>query len=118
MGARGIFYIFAFASDMERSKRFYKDALGWELGTDEHGVAGFSFGTGYLVLHEDNRPAESRKFAGGLHVEVQVDDAAAERTRLKGLGVAVSELRDEPWGERSFSFADPDGYTWSYGEAR
>ena len=49
---------------------------------------------------------------------MQVDDAAAERLRLQGLGVAVSELRDEPWGERSFSFADPDGYTWSYGEAR
>ena len=68
MGVRGIFYIFAFASDMARSKRFYRDALGWELGTDEHGVAGFSFGTGYLVLHEDDRPAEAQKFAGGLSV--------------------------------------------------
>jgi catechol 2,3-dioxygenase-like lactoylglutathione lyase family enzyme len=103
-------------SDLERSKKFYGEALGWKLGTSERTVAGFSFGTGYLVLHADNRPADSRRYAGGMHVEVQVDDAAAEHARLQRLGVAVTDLRDEPWGERHFSFKDPDGYPWLYGE--
>src|SRR5262245_36525284 len=113
---QGIFYILAFVSDLERSKRFYGETLGWKLGTAERNVAGFSFGTGYLVLHADSRPANLRRYAGGMQVEVKVDDAAAEHARLKRLGVEVTDLRDEPWGERHFSFTDPDGYPWLYGQ--
>jgi catechol 2,3-dioxygenase-like lactoylglutathione lyase family enzyme len=117
MALKGIFYVLAHVSDLGRSKRFYQDQLGWTLGTDEPRVAGFSFGSGYLVLHVDDRPKESRHYFGGMHVEVQVDDAAAEHSRLKAQGVEVGELHDQPWGERNFTFSDPDGYVWSYGQA-
>ena len=116
MAPKGIFYILAHVSDLGRSKRFYQDKLGWTLGTDEPYVAGFSFGSGYLVLHVDDRSKESRSYSGGLHVAVQVEDAAAEHARLKAQGVAVGELDDQPWGERNFTFSDPDGYVWSYGQ--
>ena len=116
MAVKGIYYVLVFTSDLDRSRKFYRDILGWSLGTDEHGVAGFSFGTGYLILHEDNRPAGARTYGGGMHVEVAVDDARAEHARLKGLGLAVGEVKDQPWGERSFNFTDPDGYQWSYGQ--
>jgi len=116
MAVKGIFYVLAHVSDLGRSKRFYQDKLGWTLGTDEPYVAGFSFGSGYLVLHVDDRPKESRHYSGGMHIAVQVDDASAEHARLKSQGVAVGELRDQPWGERSFTFSDPDGYVWAYGQ--
>jgi catechol 2,3-dioxygenase-like lactoylglutathione lyase family enzyme len=117
MTARGIFYVFAHVSDVSRSRKFYGETLGWRLGTDEEGVAGFAFGSGYLVLHADDRPPSARRYAGGMHVEVQVEDVAAEHARLARLGVEVSELRDQPWGERNFSFSDPDGYTWWCGQS-
>ena len=117
MAANGIFYVFAYVSDLERSKKFYGETLGWTLGTDEQDVAGFAFGTGYLVLHGDDRSAGARRYAGGMQVGVKVDDVDAQHARLKRLGVKVGELRDQPWGERSFTFDDPDGYTWSYGQA-
>lgn len=113
---KGIFYVFAFVSDLNRSKRFYGETLGWQLGTNEDGVAGFSFGTGYLVLHVDDREESTRRYAGGMHVAVLVDDAAAEHARLERLGVSVGKLFDQPWGERSFTFHDPDGYEWIYGQ--
>jgi catechol 2,3-dioxygenase-like lactoylglutathione lyase family enzyme len=117
MALDGVFYVFAFVSDLARSKRFYGETLGWTPGTDEPGVAGFGFGSGYLVIHVDDRPPRaSGRYAGGMHVAVQVTDAAAEHARLRERGVAVSELRDQPWGERSFTFDDPDGYTWTYGQ--
>jgi uncharacterized glyoxalase superfamily protein PhnB len=53
-----------------------------------------------------------------MQVEVRVDDIDAQHARLKSMGVEVGELRDQPWGERNFEFHDPDGYTWSYGQAR
>jgi uncharacterized glyoxalase superfamily protein PhnB len=92
--------------------------LGWTPGTDESDVAGFSFGSAYLVIHTDDRREEARRYAGGMEVEVRVDDVDAEHERLRKLGVAVSDLEDRPWGERNFSSVDPDGYRWSSGQPK
>jgi catechol 2,3-dioxygenase-like lactoylglutathione lyase family enzyme len=116
MAVNGIYYVLAYSTDLDRSKQFYGETLGWELGTDEYGIAGFSFGSGYLIVHEENRAPAARTYGGGMQVTVQVTDINAEHARLKKLGLAVSELRDQPWGERNFDFSDPDGYTWSYGQ--
>jgi catechol 2,3-dioxygenase-like lactoylglutathione lyase family enzyme len=116
MAIKGIFYVFALVSNLERSKKFYGDILGWKLSTDEKNVAGFAFGNGYLVIHADESQPGNRK-PGGMHVEVQVDDVNAEHTRLRELGVEVSPLQDQHWGERNFYFSDPDAYTWFYGQA-
>ena len=104
-------------SDLQRSKKFYGDILGWELQTDEYGVAGFSFGPSYLVIHTDDRSQGKRAYAGGMYLLVEVDDIDAEHARLKKLGVAVGELCNQPWGYRTFAFTDPDGYPWEYGQA-
>jgi catechol 2,3-dioxygenase-like lactoylglutathione lyase family enzyme len=116
MAIKGIFYVFALVSDLARSKKFYGDVLGWQLTTDETDVAGFAFGSGYLVIHADNSQPAARK-ASSMHVEVQVDDVDTEHARLQKLGIKVSELQDQHWGERNFYFSDPDGYTWFYGQA-
>jgi catechol 2,3-dioxygenase-like lactoylglutathione lyase family enzyme len=113
MAIKGINCVSAHVSDLQRSKRFYAETRGWRLETDEHDAAGFSFGDGNLVLHTDNRSGEARRYAGGMYVLVQVEGIDAEHTRLKALGVTVSDLCDQPWG---LSFVDPDGYTWSYGQ--
>ena len=117
MTPKGIFYVFVYVSDLARSKKFYGETLGWKLNTDEKDVAGFAFGSGYLVVHADDREPGSRRYAGGMHVGVQVEDVDAEHARLSKLGIRASELRDQPWGERNFSFSDPDGYVWWYGKA-
>lgn len=116
MAANGIFYVSVYVSDLERSKRFYGDLLGWKLGTNEESVAGYHFGSGYLVVLADNRSSETGKFAGGMQVAVKVDDVAAEHGRLKSLNASVGDLLEQPWGEKSFSITDPDGYVWSYSQ--
>ena len=116
MAIQGIFYVFELVSDLSRSKKFFGETLGWQLGTDEHDVAGFSFGNGYLVLHADKSKAASHA-QEGRHVAVLVDDVKAEHARLAKLGVEVSGVTEQPWGQRDFSFSDPDGYVWVYGQA-
>src|SRR5678809_680094 len=106
MAIKGIFYVFALVSDLARSKKFYGDVLGWQLTTDETDVAGFAFGSGYLVIHSDRGQSASK--VGTMHVEVQVDDVDTEHARLQKLGIQVSELQDQHWGERNFYFSDPD----------
>ena len=117
MSAKGIFYIEAFVSDFARSKSFYGGTLGWKLNTDLPTVAGFHFGTGYLVIVADTRAAASRVYAGGMHVEVQVADVVSEHSRLKKSGITVSDIEKKPWGESKFTFVDPDGYPWAYGQS-
>ena len=115
MAIKGIFYVFAEVSDLTRSKKFYGQTLGWKLNTDEKDVAGFAFGSAYLVIHASGKQAPPT--GPSLYVEVQVDDVNAEHARLKELGVEVSDLQDQHWGERNFSFRDPDGHTWFYGQS-
>jgi catechol 2,3-dioxygenase-like lactoylglutathione lyase family enzyme len=116
MAITGLAYVHAEVMDLARSKRFYGETLGWEMHTDEKDVAGFAFGSGYLVLVSGRSSASPRSDA--LYVGVEVSEVDVEYARLKGLGVDVGELRDYPWGERKFSFRDPDGYLWSYGEIK
>lgn len=116
MSIQGIFYVALHVSDLPRSKLFYSGKLQWKLETDEPTVAGLRFGDGYVVLLADSSSATAVQ-PGGMHVAVKVEGIAAEYARLKDLGVPVGELLSQPWGERSFSFKDPDGYEWSYGEA-
>jgi catechol 2,3-dioxygenase-like lactoylglutathione lyase family enzyme len=48
--------------------------------------------------------------ADGLLVAFVVDDIEAEYARLQGEGVRiVTPLETEPWGERYFQVADPNG---------
>ena len=85
------------------------------MHTDDQVVAGFWFGSAYLVIQQDRRSVDDRSHAGGMHVSVRVDDLDAQHERLKERGVAVSPINERPWGERNFSFTDPDGYLWEYG---
>ena len=117
MKAKGIFYVFIYVSDLERSKAFYRDTLGWKLGTEEGNVAGLAFGAGYVVMHQDNRNPDARRYAGGMNVSVNVESADAEHARLSASGAKVTALSDWPWGERNFSITDPDGYSWIISQA-
>ena len=112
MAIQGIFYVTAQVADLARAKAFYGDRLGWRLETDEPGVAGFWFGSGYLVAVQ----ASSARGAGGLNVAVRVDDVDAEHAALSQRGVGVSAIESRPWGQRDFSFTDPDGYQWQYAQ--
>lgn len=116
MSIQGIFYIAAHVSDLARSKRFYSETLGWKLETDAPAVAGLRFGSGYVVLLAAPSAGHDGNRAGGMHVAVQVEDIDAEHAKLAAAGVVVSEVATQPWGEKNFSFKDPDGYEWSYGE--
>jgi catechol 2,3-dioxygenase-like lactoylglutathione lyase family enzyme len=112
MAIDGIFYVSAQVADLARTKAFYGETLGWRLNTDEPGVAGFWFGSGYLVAVQSEQPGA----AGGLSVAVRVDDIEAEHKTLTERGVAVSPIVSKPWGQRDFNFTDPDGYRWEYAQ--
>ena len=104
-------------SDVDRSKAFYADTIGFVLDHDVQpgngmrivqltppgSACSIAFGTGMGT----GQPGAST--VNGLHLVV--DDIAAVREELVARGADVSEVRDMG-GVKFASFSDPDGNTW------
>ena len=99
-------------ADVERSVRFYRDALGLPFDAETSGNAmGAAVGEVFLLLHKDFEPGLEGKERGvGVELHFGVADADAYRAELRARGVAAhEEPQDQPRG-RVFSVTDPDGY--------
>ena len=107
-------------SDIDRSIRFYRDQVGFNLDHDTrteqmHVVqltppgSGCSIVLGDLPSHREMAPGSMR----GL--QLVVPDAEAARQQLIERGVDPSEIVvfDERDGGTIFGFSDPDGNTWA-----
>ena len=97
-------------SDLDRSRRFYRDVLGLavygEFGPpDDPGVV-FFLGRGLLEVsgHVAGPPGRS------VMIWIQVRDIHAEHARLAAAAVRIiQEPATEPWGLIEMWIEDPDG---------
>lgn len=103
-------------SDVDRSKAFYVDRMGFGL---DHDV---SPGNGMRVVHL-TPPGSSCSIAVGVgigdpdaprvqNLHLVVDDVDEVRAHLTGRGVEVSEVQDMG-GVRYAYLSDPDGNSWA-----
>jgi glyoxylase I family protein len=108
------------ASDYNRSKIFYMNALGFSVLAENYREDRGSYkldliGAGNMRLEifsfPDSPPRVSRPEACGLrHLAFRVANLEKEVARLKELGVSVEPTRiDEYTGKKFAFFADPDG---------
>jgi predicted enzyme related to lactoylglutathione lyase len=110
------------SSDVDRTKAFYAQRVGFALDHDvEPGngmrvvqltppgsACSIGFGTGMID------PASSP--VQGIHLVV--DDIEATRERLSANGVDISAVQDVGGGIRYAYFRDPDGNSWALQEIR
>lgn len=107
--------------DLDRSKRFYSEVLGWKPVQDNGGIVMYKLNGMILSLygqHELTEDAQVKDDGTGsrftlaqcLRSTEEVDALFAE---LKKQGVTITK---EPvsvfWGGYSGYFADPDGHLW------
>jgi predicted enzyme related to lactoylglutathione lyase len=97
-------------ADLDRSRRFYRDALGLavyrEFGPPADPGMVFFLGTGFLEVsgHADAPPGHT------VMLWLQVRDVRAEHARLAAAGVRIlREPATEPWGLAEMWIEDPDG---------
>ena len=109
--------------DLEKSKKFYAETLGWKLSRPQEGIAFFQAGGVVLALFPAGRVGrrmrlsrpEGHGFAGftlayNAQSEAEVDEIISD---LKAKGVKIlKEPQKVFWGGYSSYFADPDGYCW------
>ena len=112
-------------SDIDRSVRFYRDQVGFDLDHDTqteqmHAVQLTPRGSGCSIVFGD-LPAQREMAPGSMKgLQLCVADAAAARAELLGRGVGCSELMvlTPADGGTFFGFADPDGNTWAVQQLR
>ena len=108
--------LFVPVSDVDRSKAFYADQVGFHVDYDQTvspelrfvqltppgSACSIAIGTGLI----DTKPGSLKG------VQVVVDDADAARAHLQEHGVEATPVQDLDWG-RFTTFKDPDGNEWT-----
>jgi len=109
-------------SDLETSRKFYAETLGWKISRPQEGVVFFQAGGVVLALFPREELAkdaqissEGSGFAGfslayNAQSEAEVDEIISD-LRVKGVKI-LKEPQKVFWGGYSSYFADPDGYPW------
>jgi len=99
------------ADDLEVAKRFYVDALGFDIEFEatedgKNGLLGLRRGSLYLTI-DSPMTGHGRNACVALHVEDtdRYHDEWAARTSV------LRSPHDEPWGGRTFDLLDPFGNT-------
>jgi uncharacterized glyoxalase superfamily protein PhnB len=110
-----------FVENVEKMVLFYRDILGFETDWDGGSFASFKVKDGGLFMFDRKKFAEDMKqpyvSPKGFNLTMEIgigvptkEDVDAEYTRLMALGVrSIAEPKTEPWGQRNFWIADPEG---------
>ena len=111
-----------FVDNMEVMVTFYRDILGLEAGWDGGPYAEFTIRDGGLFMFDRKEFSRSMQqvyqapkgYNQTMEIGIGVpsaEDVDAEYRRLTALGVVslTGEPITQPWGQRNFFFADPEG---------
>jgi len=110
-------------AELQKSKKFYKNALGWEPanGSDEN-IVFFNQGGIVVALYPIHKLAKDagisaeRSGFSGVTLAINQDSKAAVTATfnkaVKNGAQVLVKPRDTFWGGFDAYFADPDGHAW------
>lgn len=114
------------ASDLQRSMAFYRDVLGFVIGDEwrEDGeLTGCEIHAGavtFMLAQDDFKKGRDRPKGVGARIwchTAQDLDRLATEIKARG-GMLDQEPEDMPWGDRIFTLSDPDGFKFTFAQAR
>jgi catechol 2,3-dioxygenase-like lactoylglutathione lyase family enzyme len=117
----GIFAITLFIEDLLAAKQFYLRVFGLPVDYEDDNSAVFKFGETLINLLKVTaaqrliEPAHvaSRQSGSRFVFTIRVNDVDAMCAELTARGVELlNGPMDRPWGVRTASFMDPNGYIW------
>jgi uncharacterized glyoxalase superfamily protein PhnB len=103
-------------ANVNASMEFLGRAFGFTRGVVLPGTDGqpryaeMRHGNSVIVLIPKGDSTSATNGAPALYT--YVDDVDKALTNARGAGAGVSEAEDRPWGDRTATVTDPDGYRW------
>jgi uncharacterized glyoxalase superfamily protein PhnB len=113
-------------NDLERSMAWYRDVLGCVIQDEwrqEGKVVGASLKAGRVLFHltqDDWKKGRDRLKGEGFRLyctTAQNLEELAAQIKANG-GTLLHDPQTEPWGERDFAIADPDGFKVTISQVR
>ncbi len=105
-------------ADLAANLRFYEELLGLRRVMAWDGGAILSLAPGRSLELRAAKPGAAGEglSSGELMLGIAVADVDAAHDALAAAGVPIArKLKDNPWGDRSFAVADPNGIrVWVY----
>lgn len=116
-----------YVSDLQQSVLFYRDKLGFgfkgfwdgenrrvtnsyeEAGEPAYCAVTVADNSIGLHLDPDFEPGDAR-----IELSLQVEDVDAYYEKISQRGVAATDPREQPWGDKMFTLKDPDGHIWNF----
>jgi len=104
--------------DLDKSLAWYRDVMGFAVGQrweDNGKLLGVELKAGpvlFMIAQDDWKKGRDRQKGVGFRLYCQTDqdvDRMAAGIKARG-GTLAQEPRDEEWGARAFTVADPDGF--------
>ncbi|MCA9349136.1 VOC family protein [Candidatus Saccharibacteria bacterium] len=106
-----------YPADYYRQRNYYLNTLGFKITHewDRQDSKGVMFQIGGATL-EFMWPVEEglKDIATGSGLSLEVEDVDSLYLKLKDDVSIGHELRNNPWGDRSFGIIDPEGYNISF----
>lgn len=124
MGAFGrIDAVVLFVNDLARARAFYEDVIGLRLKSEDEGFAEFELdnttiglldiSTAKDLVTADAVSEADARIGAKFQIAAYVEDVIATHSELVGKGVMfIKAPTDQPWGQRTANFVDPDGNIW------
>lgn len=111
-----------FVKDIERSKKFYIEVLNQKINIDfggslmfESGISLWEIKPDHIVSKEcDTKTETVNRFE--LNFETNDIEGIYQNVKKHGLEF-LNEIREEPWGQRTIRFFDPDYHLIEMGES-
>lgn len=118
---KNIQYLVLITDNFERSKKFYTEVLGFSIDHEVPEDEYIQFKLENTILAVFSRKEMLKvldkkylsKPGGALYTFSEVEDVDQTIKDLKAKGVnIIKEPKDQPWGQRTAYFTDPDGHIW------
>ena len=110
--------------DIERSISFYKDLLGFEIieyypNKENPSWVCFLIGESRLQIGKTyadiNHKLHPRGIDGsGIQFYIKTENVNERYEKLREKVEIIDEIEDKSWGDREFTFKDPNGYLLSF----
>ena len=119
--AKSIFAITLLVENLQAAKQFYLKVFNLPVDYEDENSAVFKFGSTLINLLSASAGKDlvaplqiaSREAGSRIVFTIHVDDvdALCDELTKRGINLLNGPI-DRPWGVRTASFLDPDGYIW------